>query len=83
MCVRTSSSPRSIAGVPSGWALQSFPITAHHLCVSGPSSIDALAVCQQNTMKKKKLTNHKNLRALVPPPPFIELLEFLEQFVLV
>jgi len=26
------SSPRSIAGVPSGQALLGFPITAHHLC---------------------------------------------------
>jgi len=27
-----SSTPRSIAGVPSGRALPGFPITAHHLC---------------------------------------------------
>jgi len=32
MCVRMPSSPRSIVGVPMGWALPSFPITAHHMC---------------------------------------------------
>jgi len=31
MCVRMPLSSRSIAGVPSGWALPGFPITAHHL----------------------------------------------------
>ena len=30
MCVRMPLSVRSIAGVPSGWALLGFPITAHH-----------------------------------------------------
>jgi len=33
MYVRMASSSRSIAEVPSGWALLGFPITAHHLCV--------------------------------------------------
>jgi len=32
VCVCMPSSPRSIAGVPSGRALPRFPITAHHLC---------------------------------------------------
>ena len=32
MCVRMLLSLRSIAGVPLGWALPGFPITAHHLC---------------------------------------------------
>jgi len=47
------SSPRPIAGVPSGWELPGFPITIHHLCVVG-----ALAVWrpQQNIKKLKKWT---------------------------
>jgi len=31
-CVRMPSSPRTVAGVPSSWALPGFPITSHHLC---------------------------------------------------
>jgi len=30
--VRMPLSLRSIAGVPSSWALPGYPITAHHLC---------------------------------------------------
>jgi len=32
MYVRVPSSPNSIAGVPSGWVLPGFLITAHYLC---------------------------------------------------
>ena len=53
MCVRMPSSPKSIAGLPSSWALPGFPVTAPpSVCV--PAVIGALAVWRQKKQNKKK-----------------------------
>jgi len=54
MYVRLPSSPRSIASVPSSWALLGFPITAPPpVCV--PDVIGALAVWRQHKTKNRYL----------------------------
>jgi len=54
MCIRMTSSPRSIAGVPSGRALPGYPITACTPLVLIPAVLEGLAVWRHNKPTTKK-----------------------------